>query len=304
MSERLSNQTEFERQLQDRLVTQYFQHDSVNEVMRLNPNSGISYAYLQRELDRRGIIKKPGVRGKSLPYALFFFAQMVLNKLPLERLYKEYMPPSFRERMSIVTLHRIYENLVEEQTKEEDVRRYGTVLVITPEDRDDLVMVGKDVSPPSDKYGKRFGATTLPIGFSTKYKPRLGALRVFQQEVATQWAIDSRLGPNGDIATEVLPPHQRPFGIINIVDVRVRAFHIRLPRDYCSLNNFSSFKLRDYQWMPVSKLSCTDPDNPGLRAGIVDVVSTYENSLERETFTLPITQTSFLNRQLAALASA
>jgi hypothetical protein len=302
MTERLTLQTEFEPHLRDKLVAQYFQCDSVNEVMNRNPNCGVSFADLHRELDKRGVVKKRGAKGSSLPYALFFFAQMVVSKLPLERLYREYMPPSFKEKVSTQTLHRISQNLIRVGS-EENIRRYGTALVITPEGNDNLVLVGNDVSPPNDKYGKKFGASTIPIGFTSRGKRRMGAVRIFQQEVAALEAIEGLLKPEGELASQIIPYESEPFMQLDITDVRVNVFHIRLPREFTNASSFSSYKLKDYKWMDIGNVSRIDPDDPDFRAGVVDIVSTYESTLEIKTSDFPIMRTSFLNERLALLLS-
>ncbi|OGM04899.1 hypothetical protein A2715_04590 [Candidatus Woesebacteria bacterium RIFCSPHIGHO2_01_FULL_39_32] len=283
----------------DPFVWAYFKLGSVDTVIRLHPQHGVSFAELHRELDKRGIIKLKGYNS-GMKHAFYFFQEIVSSKLPIERLYKS-MPPSLKEKVSFPTLHRIWQNLAFTDTPEEEIRRFGTMLVIQPEGNEDVVLVGRDVSPPNDKYGKKFGAWTFPMGFSSKGIPREGALRIFQQEVATPWAVNGFLSARGSLMGLILPEDRLPFMRLNIADVGVNAFQITLPRELCDLDNLDSFKLTDYRWTEVSELALQSPEDPIYRSGVVDVARKYLNLLSYREERLPICQNSTLNSRLREL---
>ena len=82
----------------DPFVWAYFKLGSVDTVIRLHPQHGVSFAELHRELDKRGIIKLKGYNS-GMKHAFYFFQEIVSSKLPIERLYKS-MPPSLKEKES------------------------------------------------------------------------------------------------------------------------------------------------------------------------------------------------------------
>lgn len=259
----------------DDLVEDYFRRGNVDKVMAQNPGSGVSFAGLHRELTNRGIIKSTrGSGALSIKHALYFFWRVVEEKLNLESLYRN-LPPSVKKGLSIPHIHRVWQNLAFIDTPNDKVRRFGTMLVIHPEGNNDLVLVGRDVSAPSDKYGKKFGALTFPMGFTFRNSLREGALRILQQEVATPWAIEGKLSPNGDLANLLVPRDAGPFMELNIVDVRVRAHELNIPPSLCTLNHFGSYKLTEYKWMPIAEIAGYDPDNSLFRSGVVDVARGY-----------------------------
>lgn len=308
MTERHRTVGEFEKELLNNLVTQYFQSGSVDQVMRLNPSSGVSYAELHRELDRRGIVKLKGTGRTSLAHAIFFFSSLLNEKIPLQELYKRHMPPSFKDSISIETLHRIHsyirKQLVEglDKEKRQKHRRYGSALLITHPQNEELVLIADDVSPPNDRYGKRYGAVTIPIGFSNKNKYEEGIMRIFQQEVATPFAINGLLRPDSDVTSKVLPKNPRPFNYIDIANVRVATYVIALPEELSDLSMLSSFKLKNYRWVSAYEISAISPSDPSVRSGVTDIVSTYSHIINGDDIDLPVKQPSWLNLQIANLS--
>src|SRR3989304_6876052 len=144
MSEK-SFPTGSEKKFNEFLVGEYVKYGSVDEVMRKHKYAiPISYANYQRILDKWGIIKAAGPNNK-LSEAINFLYKMVEDGIPLDKLYRK-MPPSFMT--SAVTLYRVLSYI-----KEGVTRRMGTALIISPEDKPNLILSGTDVSAPRFELG-------------------------------------------------------------------------------------------------------------------------------------------------------
>jgi hypothetical protein len=212
---------------------------------------------------------------------------MAEKKIPLDVLYKK-MPPSFRS--SAATMYRILGYI-----KEGITRRMGTALILTPYNNDKKVLVASDISTPRIELGKPYGSISIPMGFSRKRDPREDAiLRVLQQEVFTKLAVDGKL-PN------IIPNRPKPFMYLDVADVRVEIFHIRLPRKYVSTKVFSSYKLKDYKFQNISGLTKMKSNN-NLRAGVYEALNGYKKNqtlLKRNLSFNPLQQKSELNYYLA-----
>lgn len=265
----------------DQWVMKYFELGSVDMVVRQHPLEGVSTSELHRQLNERGVVKLRGPN-TGMKNAFLLLWEILNERLSIESVYKS-MPASIQEGMSIETLHRIWQNLAFADTQENKVRRFGTMLLIHPESKDNLLLVGRDVSPPSDRYGKRFGAWTFPMGFRPKGNTRLGALRILQQEVATPLAVRGMLSPDSDMARQVVPEGIRPLMKLNIADVRVDVVSLSAPERVMSFDGFgSSCKLTDFQWVPVSTLARELPDDPFYRSGVIDAARGYLGILHEE----------------------
>ena len=276
-----------EREFVKNLVAEYLKYGSVDEVFRKNHYSlPISYSAFHRLLDRWGIIKAAGPNCK-LTEAICFMTCLSHNQIPLERMYRE-MPPSFQT--SLGTMHRILGHV-----KEGLVRRVGTALVITQEDEEEKVLVGKDISAPrvavDGKLGKFFGAISLPMGFSKKSeKAETSILRVLQHEVFSQNAIDQTM-------PAVIPVDPKPFMYLAIADIGVQVFHLSLPLGLTT--NFSSFKLINHRFLPFPQIIEAD-EKDVFRSGIIEIVRGYKRYLEKD-FSQAISETSLVNKELALL---
>src|SRR3990167_10650382 len=146
---------EKEKQFNEFLVREYLKYGAVDGVYRAHEyDLPISYPSFQRLLDKWGIVKSAGPN-RLLSEAICLVASINQEKLPVEKIYRM-LPPSFRTSLS--TAHRIASNV-----KEGIIRRAGTALVINLENRDDLILVGKDVSTPRGRAGKEFGDISLPM---------------------------------------------------------------------------------------------------------------------------------------------
>jgi hypothetical protein len=271
------------------LVEEYLKHGSVEEVFRKHRFSlPISSAGYYRVLDKWGIVKAAGPNSK-LSEILNFMVHLAEEKIPVEALYKR-MPPSFQT--SAVTLYRILSYV-----KEGITRRMGTALIITPERRKDLVLIGRDISSPRLDLGKPYGALSIPMGFSRKRDSRHEAiLRILQQEVFTQQAIDQKMPIN------IIPDLPKPFMYLDIADVRVEIFHLEIPKKLTNPRNFFSFKLKNHQFVKLDKILTSDPGDFEFRIGVKEAASGYKkylNLVDRNLKVNPLIGKSLLNQELA-----
>lgn len=290
MIEKILSAEEKEVEFAKFIVREYLKYGSVDEVFRKNGyNLPISFMGVHRIIDKWGIVKAAGPNSK-LSEAITFLVLLSDKKIPLERLYKG-LPPSFKTSMA--TMHRILHHI-----KEGMVRRAATVLVISPEGEDNLVLLGEDISTPRLAYGKPFGATTLPMSFSKfDESPNDSVLRVLQQEVFTEAAVGREM-------PSVIPNPIRPFMYFHIADLKVAIYHISLPRELCNLANFSSYKVRNHQYVSLSDILKGEEDNWNFRAGIREVVIGYKKWLsDKKSFVdRPQIAISSLNVALSELA--
>ena len=168
-------------------------------------------------------------------------------------------------------------------------------MVITGEEDNHSVLIGRDLSPPRLDLGKPFGAISLPMGFSKKSEPRkTSILRVLQQEVFTQNAI------NRDMPENIIPFDPKPFMFVDIADVRVSVYNLSLPKQI-SPNNFTSYRLKNHRFHSIDKIFNEELDGRFYRAGVVEIANGYKNYLSEAT-SKPIYTTSFLNTKLISMA--
>lgn len=290
MNERDLNPEEREKEFERFIVSEYLKYASVDEVFRKNDyDLPISYPGVQRLLDRWGIVKAAGPNSK-LSEAITFLSCLSERKIPLERLYKN-MPPSFRTSMA--TMHRIMHNI-----KEGVTRRVGAALMITPHEDPGSFLVAKDVSTPRIELGKPFGSISVPMTFSKNSESaRQSILRVLQQEVFTENTI------KGNFPFELIPNDSEPFMYLDIADVRVAVFHIRLPKDFSDVGLFSSYKMENYHYINSDEAQYL-PDSH-FRSGIVEMAAGFGKYLQRpQTYPAPspVVEISLLNQQLVLAA--
>jgi len=245
------------------LVEEYLKYGSVDEVFRKTEfNLPISYAGYQRVLDKWGIIKAAGAHS-TLSEAVDFLYELAQHSISFESLYKK-MPPSFRT--SAVTLYRILSYV-----KEGITRRVATGLIITPFGNNRKILMARDISTPRLELGKPYGALTIPMGFSRKRDPRETAiLRILQQEVFSNLAV-------GKKTPKIIPEVPKPFMFLDIADVRVEIFDIKLSKRWTGIKNFSSYKLQNFEFVDIDKL----PTSRQLfRIGVSEAVEGYKKYLE------------------------
>jgi len=268
------------------LVAEYLKYGSVDEAFKQNDYSlPISYANYQRILDQWGIIKAAGANSK-LNEAIDFLYHLAEKEVPFEALYKK-MPVSFRT--SAVTLYRILSYVKEGLT-----RRVGTGLILSPFGNQRNILIAKDISRPRLELGKPYGAITIPMGFSRKRDSREDAiLRILQQEVFTNLALAKKV-------PKIIPLAPKPFMFLDIADVRVEIFEIRLPQKWSSTRIYSSYKLQNYKFVDIDNLTPLK----SLRIGVAEVVAGYTKYLEfkqRKLSFNPLQYKSSLNYHLAEI---
>jgi len=269
-----------ERKFNEFLVSEYLKYGTVEEVYRRNNyNLPISYAQFQRVLDKWGIIKAAGPHSK-LTEMLGFLTKLAEEKIPLEALYRK-MPPSFRT--SAATMYRILSYV-----KEGITRRIATGLIITPSNNKKKILIANDVSIPRIDLGKPYGSLSIPMGFSRKRDPREDAiLRLLQQEVFTQKAIKRKM-------PDIIPARPKPFMFLDIADVRVEIFHLKLPKKMSNIRNFSSYKLQNFRFIDISKV--VRSKRRIFRIGVVEAVRGYEKYLEIKRRNLTINPLQYRSR--------
>lgn len=267
------------------IISEYLQTGSVDEIFRRHSyDLPISYPGVHRLISRWGIVKSVGPNSK-LSEAITFLVLLSDRKIPLERLYRE-LPPSFQTSMA--TMHRILHCI-----KEGVVRRFGTALVITPHKREDLVLVGEDITPPKIKLGKPFGAITLPMTYSgRKEDPGVSILRVLQQEVFSRLAIEKRFPLN------MIPAIPKPFMHLKIADIGVAVYHLPLTREFSEESVFSSFKVRHHQFASFEDISKLE-SGLVVRSGVKEIIEGYRKYLNQES--VVIEEVSQINLALAGV---
>lgn len=248
-----------EKEFNKFLVSEYLKYGSVDEVLKIHRfDLPISYASYQRVLDKWGIIKAVGPNNK-LSETINFLTHFVQENIPLESLYKR-MPSTFKT--SAATLYRVLSYI-----KEGITRRVATGLVITPFDSNNKILIARDFSVPRNDLGKTFGSLTIPIAFSNINDLRKSAiLRTLQHEVFTDLAINQRLKEN------LIPKKANPFMYLDIADVRIEVFHLQLPQKYSNHKSMSSFKLQDFKFIDIDKITKEDKN---YRVGMKDIAEGF-----------------------------
>lgn len=251
----------------------YLMYGSVEESFRSYQEPlPISIANFHRLVKRYGLIKSAG-RHVSLPETLHFFHKKAMSPgMPLERVYKQ-MPLSFQTSLS--TLHRIYQYM-----EKNAVRRHATALIITPEEDNTQVLLGSEVFGNS-RYGKRIGDYSIPMSFSKADEPNFtSVLRVLQQEVFSAIAQKGNLKATSPLAQELIEQNPEPIFYFDIVDVRVKAFHLSIPRNMEGW--LRSYKLINHHFRSINDLSLP------LRAGVNEMVDIYSGHLYNPYTVKPI----------------
>ena len=282
----MSNFPKGEENFNKWLVEQYLMYGSVDEVLRIyRYGIPISYAGYQRVLNRFRIVKAAGPNSK-LTEVIDFFTHLAEKNIPFEKLYRS-MPPRFQTSMA--TLYRVLSYV-----KEGVTRRIGTGLVLTPFGDDQRILVGRDVSTPRIELGKPYGSISIPMGFSRKRDPREQAiLRVLQQEVFAQLAINEKI-------PDIISFRPKPFMFLDIADIRVEIFHLRLPKKYSDKRCFSSFKLKGFKFMSIEKI-LNKKSKINFRIGVKEIAQGHQKYLNlkgRNLSVNPLQYKSEMNYQL------
>lgn len=235
------------------LIIQYFKYGSINNVYSIHRfNLPISFASYYRVLSKFRVIKSAGPNS-HLSESLHILTKISTYKIPLERAYHQYAPSSIR--VSINTIHRIIHYIRLGLT-----RRQGTALLITQVDQPDAFLTGFEAHRPVSTLGQR-GDLALPMSHSKIGEdPKDAIARVLQQEVFSDLVIDSTF------PWEVIPSHPKPIFFINIADIKVAVYHLKLP----AIFQFSSFKLKQLQYRNSDEIS-----NYSIRPGVEEICQKY-----------------------------
>lgn len=245
----------------------YFKYGSVEEAMKSSEEyMPISHATYHRKVSAAKLVGSAG-RHVSLPEVLHFFRVKAMEPgTPIEKVYKK-MPNQFKT--SLVTLHRIY-NSIEKQL----IRREATVILISHPDDKYKILVGRELKQ-NLRYDKKVGDISVPTGFSKKAESsRLSILRVLQEEFSTKLAIEGKLEKHFDI------DNKSPFMHFDIIDVRVKVFHLVCPEGLLDLKECSSYKLTGHRFANISDLENNKND---LRTGAIEIINGYKCYLHGES---------------------
>lgn len=235
------------------LVSEYFKHGSIDQVFKFhNYDIPISFAGYHRVLNKFKIVKSAGPNSK-LSESLQILSLLNSYKLPLEKVYHHYAPQSIQ--VSTNTLHRILHHIRLGVT-----RRVGAALLITTADSPEQYLLAKDASLKNDILGHK-GDWSLPMGFTREQDSHeISITRVLQQEVFTNHAISKKF-------PKIKLPEREMF-TINIADIKVYVYSIKLPKKY---PKFSSFKLEKHQFLRLSDLKTNR-----VRPGVIDILNNFE----------------------------
>lgn len=184
------------------------------------------------------------------------------------------------------------------------MRRAGAALVITPYDRGDLLLLGRDTAPPRLDVGKPYGAISLPMGFSKSWERERAVLRVLQQEVFADKLIENPADFK-QMANQLMEGVS-PFMFLDIADVRVSVYHLELPQKLSSLENFSSFKLKNFRFERVEDVLAMSQNRYLLRLGIEEIAGgylRYKEKLSAAGEFEPFYMDSLFNQRLALLVA-
>ncbi len=230
----------FEKQL----ISDYLRYESIESVFKkYKYNLPISFAGYARLLSKNNIVTTAGPNS-HLSESLFFFSLLKEYGGSVSKLHQK-----LGIKVSTQTLHRILHNIRFGVT-----RRFGTALIIEDTQDTGSFLLGQDNSLQG-RLGKR-GDWSLPMSHSREQDSHYtGILRVLQREVFTNQTI------NENFPYEVLKQNLSPIFSINITDIKVRVYHLKIDR---SKYNFSSFKLDQHQFFSTNDLNNL-PTRPGLK---------------------------------------
>jgi hypothetical protein len=292
MKEKSLSIEERERSFEIEFVKAYLELGSVDKVFeRAHYDLPISVPGAHRLIQRWGIVKGAGPTS-ILSEALTFMTLLLNARKPVVEEFYKSLPHEFQA--SLGTMHRIVHNI-----KEGIIRRVGTALVVTPFGNPDMILVGDDKAPRLD-LGKPYGHVSLPMGYSKQGELVSDSIkRVLQQEVFTDHTVNMTF-PSG-----IIHDRSTPFMYLDIADVRVAAYHIALPKNLSGIENFSSFKLENFRYIPLTEILYNDEIKYSFRAGVREIVEGYRNYNEKAAASLdyqPVTEKSNINVELRALA--
>ncbi len=245
------------------LIKLYLKYGSVDTIFKVKKyNLPISYPSLHRLIKRWGIVKSVGPNSK-LSETLTILNLMTKHQ-SIDRLYKS-LPLSFQT--SLTSLHRIAHNI-----KEGLITRYGTALVITLNNKN-KILVG---------YDNKNKALTIPMTYSSpKESPKESILRVLQQEVYTDLAVEKKL------PKKIIPKKPKPFMHLLIGNIKVSVYQIELAKKYLENFKFSSYKVTNHKFMNIDEITNL---KISVRLGVKEIIKYYyDSSFDTTTSTFSVT---------------
>lgn len=240
-----------------KMVRMYLKYGSVDRIFRINRyNLPISYPGLHHMLDRWGIVKSVGPN--STLSETITILSLYLNSGSSVSHFLKKLPSSLKSPLS--TFHKILHNL-----KEGIIRRTGTALVITLKGEKTKVLLAEDITPRNLQIGKVPGYLTVPVTYSKEGEdPRKSILRVLQQEVFTDDAVDRYLDDS------IIPNSPKPFMFLNIADIKIQVFHLEIDKKYLKKHKFSSQKIINHKFVKIE-----DAKKLNLRMGVDKILTRF-----------------------------
>lgn len=250
---------------EQQLISDYLKYESIESVFKkYRYNLPISFAGYARLLNKNNIVTTAGPNS-HLSESLFFFSLLKEYGGSVSKLHQK-----LGINVSTQTLHRILHNIRFGIT-----RRYGTALIIEDSNSPGNFLVGQDNSLRG-KLGKR-GDWSLPMSHTREQDSHYTSiLRVLQREVFTNLAI------NNKFPYEVLNQNLSPIFSINITDINVRVYHLKINSIQ---HKYSSFKLANHQYLSATKLKTLN-----LRPGVSQIITNLESRLDNISITADLNQ--------------
>ena len=243
----------------------YLKYESIESVFKkYRYNLPISFAGFARLLKHRNIVTTAGPNS-HLSESLFFFSLLKECGGSITKLHQK-----LGIKASTQTLHRILHNIRFGVT-----RRFGTALIIEDNSNPGYYLLGQDCTLQG-KMGKK-GDWSLPMSHARQQDSHYTSiLRVLQREVFADQTIE------GNFPYEVLNQNLSPIFNIDITDINVRVYHLKIDR---SKYNFSSFKLSNHQYFTSAQ-----PSSLNLRPGVAQIISNLESCADNTTITASLNQ--------------
>lgn len=237
---------------EDQLISDYLRYESIESVFKkYKYNLPISFAGYARLLSKKNIVTTAGPNS-HLSESLYFFSLLKEYGGSVSKLHQK-----LGLNISTQTLHRILHNIRFGIT-----RRYGTALIIEDEKAPGNILLGQDNSLHG-KLGKR-GDWSLPMSHTREQDSHYSSiLRVLQREVFTDQTT------NNSFPYEVLRQNLSPIFCINITDINVRVYHLKIDG---SKYDFSSFKLDQHKFVPTNTINSLV-----TRPGLKDIIQNFNN---------------------------
>lgn len=272
------------------IVRSYLKYESIDKMVSdIDCQYPFSIAALYRILDNYGVVKNVGRQHTNFAQAILFLDSLVKSNFPLEKCYR-LMPHTFQ--ISLSSLHRILHSI-----KMGVTNRFGVALAVSLESDPYSLLMGNDISTPRVELGKPQGALSFPMGFSSPTDSHMTAVkRILQREMFVTDTV------NRAFPEKLLEGEIKPFMYLTIADVKVGVYRIILPNKFRDENSFSSYKLTNFKFTPVTDLVSLGTNTSTVRSGVLEVCQQYTNQRFVGEY-VPVIN-SQLNQRVLAYASS